>query len=109
MTTALAVLLSVICALCTLIVGFRGHSNTRDANSIDRFEAIVVALEGRVSDLERELGNVKQALVTEQGEHTHTRRIRDTSLRYIREVLTWRDRRIEGPMPSPSSELQAEL
>lgn len=95
------------------VVGLAGlivtYLHSKEANDIDRFEAIVKALEYRVDSLERELGTVKQALVTEQGEHAHTRKIRDAALRFIREVLSWHDKGAVEPPPTPSAELLAEL
>jgi len=89
-----------------LIVTYLHNS---EANQINRFEVTLKGFELRIADLEHELGIVKQALITEQCEHTKTRKVRDAALRYIREVLTWRDRRIPGPMPTPTAALQAEL
>lgn len=106
----------VVGTIVSMVVGIVGlfglivtYLHNREANDIDRFEAIVRALEGRVTDLERELGNVKQALVSEQGEHAHTRRTRDISLRYNREVLTWQERGNGDLMPAPTPELLEEL
>lgn len=109
-------MLNLVGQIVSIVVGAVGltslvvaYLHNREANDIDRFEAIVRALEGRVDDLERELGNVKQALGAEQGEHAHTRKVRDISLRYNREVLTWQERGHGDPMPEPTPELLEEL
>lgn len=113
MLTAVAIGLSAFSALCALVTGtfasLRQHRAAREANSIDRFEAFVRALEGRVSDLERELGIVKRALVTEQAAHRRTQDALRLALRYIRELVGWARGAQDAPMPQPPPELEAEL
>jgi hypothetical protein len=95
-----------VVGLASLIVTYL---HNRDANDIDRFEAITSALDKRVDDLERELERIKQALVTEQGEHTQTRRTRDISLRYNRVLIAHHDRGGDEPWPEPPAELVDDL
>jgi len=99
MITAVAVALSAVSALCALVAGvITSHhqkSVSKEANEIDRFEAIVVALERRVKVLEDELETVK--------------RERWLALKYIRELITWARGPRSRPMPDPPAELEAEL
>lgn len=108
-----AISLSAFAAVMSLIAGIITSMHQRgvsqEANEIDRFEAIISALELRVSGLERELGTVKQSLIDEQAAHRRTQEGFRLALRYIRELITWARGSRAAPMPSAPAELETEL
>ena len=113
MTATIAISLSSFAAVMSLVAGIvtsthqRGVS--REANEIDRFEAIIMAHGRRITDLEKELGIVKRALISEQLAHRRTQDGLRSALRYIRELITWARGTQTMPMPSPPAELESEL
>lgn len=90
MTPLESTLVAVLSALCSAAVGIiasvHGRNAQREANSIDRFEALTTAHENRIGDLERELTLIKQALSTEQTEHSQTRWMLKAAMRYVRDL-----------------------
>lgn len=104
------VAVAVVAALCSagaaIIASGQSRNSARDANSVDRFEALTRAHEGRISELEREVGLVKTALLEERQEHHKTRALLRLSLRYCRELsATWG----QPTMPTPPDGLADEL
>ncbi len=90
---AVSAAVALAAAAITAILGRRSAS---EANKIDAFEAsltglekVVEAQDTRIASLERELGTVKTALVSEQRQHAETRELLRIAMRHIRDMLSW--------------------
>lgn len=95
--------------IAAILTSWLGRMSSKEANEIDKFEAITNALEKRIESLERDLGKMKDALSSEQGDHEHTRTRLRISLHHIRETRSWlAGDRSEAP-PQVPPELVAEL
>jgi len=109
-------MLSVLCALSVGVVsGFVARRSAKESSSIDRFAAIVNALDARIADLEREVQTVKSLLKEEQVAHHRTAALLRVALRHIRDVVAWDKTRAwqevisPTPMPAVPDELLGEL
>lgn len=90
-----AVITSIIAAIAAVIVGIitaiTARRSSREANEIDRFEALIAALDKRVDSLERELESVKKALDAEQRGHADTRGLFHVATALVRQWMSWAD------------------
>jgi len=105
-------MLSALCALSVGVVsGYVARRSAKESSNIDKFTAIVNALDFRIADLERETQAVKILLKEEQAEHRRTAALLRIALRHIRDVVAWDKTRAwhEATSPTPMPALPDEL
>jgi len=76
-------------ALGAVAAAAANYIGSRSAVQVDRFEAIVAALNARIDDLQREVDHVAEKLDAEQHQHDNTRKRLRAALRHIRAMLAW--------------------
>ncbi|OIN80852.1 hypothetical protein [Mycobacterium malmoense] len=105
--------LSILLGAAGLVFGFLGtvlnRRSHRETLEVERFKAITAAHEGRIDDLEREVGDLKADLNLERGQHTETQGMLRIALRHIRALVVWGAGPRTTPMPEPPPELLEQL
>jgi hypothetical protein len=105
--------LSIAIGSMGMVLGFIGtmlnRRSHRETLEVDRFEAITKAHEGRIEDLEREVGTLKTDLGHECDQHAETQRMLRMALRHIRVMVVWGTGPRTQPMPEPPVELLDQL
>lgn len=114
--TVIAAVSAAAALAAAVITAIVGRRSATDALKVDVFEAslrglqsVMEAQDKRIGDLERQLGAVQSALLTEQQEHASTHELLQLALRHIRDMLRWLGGDHTAEPPAVPEELSHQL